>query len=315
VPPPAGKPKFFFHEEDEADIARHRNKLANEAAVGAADFSQLISQLIKEYNIHLPDEQARQRFEKIIVSRFRDVRDLIETKTMLGRPAKIGGVGLSATVVDQIVGRLEEQARRVHAAEFTPPPSSPPSMPAVQPPGSVKVIAPPSALPVVPEVPRTPPPPKPAAPVKPVPVTARPVVAPVRPINPPPPVIKRPIDGIRPVVSDIKPPTRIMGPVDELANLSLDDYRRLGRNVAESNDKVMEKLELLEEESFLKRDAGIKAWKASPVHKLYLAIGRASMEKNLAVVDVIRQYQSNGQNSLTPQEFEAIADLNKRISY
>lgn len=317
IPTVADKPKFFFHEEDEADIAKHRAKLANEASIGAANFSQAINQLVKDYGVELPDEQTRARFENIITSRFNDVRDLIETKAMLSRPTKIGGVGLPPEVVDQLTSQLEEQARLVHEAKSPPPPVEKPQV-SEPPPPPTKVAPPPPEQPVVPVV-QPVVPPKPPEKAKPVVVTATkkepPAVKPPPVNSPPPPMIKRPIDGIRPVVSDIRPPTRVMGPIEELAALTIDDYRRLGRNLAESNDKVMEKLDLLEEESFLKRDEGVKAWKTSPAHKLYLSIGRASMEKNLAVADVIRQYNENGSNALTPQEFEALADLNKRISY
>lgn len=116
-------------------------------------------------------------------------------------------------------------------------------------------------------------------------------------------------------MSDIKPPAKTVGPVEEIFRLTPDDYRRLGKTLAEANDKIAEKLDLLEEDSYLKRAEGVKAWKKNAVHRLYLEIGRESMERNMAISDVIRQRQEANRPTVTEEEFHAIADLNKRISF
>ncbi len=318
-PPTISKPSasFYFNTDDEAEVQQHRTKLADIGPSSGTNLDQVVFQLAKEYNISFTDKLIEERFGNIIKSRLRDVRDLIETKNMLTRPVEVGGVGLSEQQATPLLSQLEEEVIKVHQQPTTPPPAPVEPKPTPEPPKPIpqKPITPPKPPVVEPPKPE-PPKPQPLKPVKPVKIEPKPIaVKKSKKVSEEIPVVKRPSISSRPTVSDIKPPIKTIGPIEELAELKLQDYRKLGETAEEANEKIIEKLGLLEEDSYLKRAEGIKAWKKSEVYKVYLNIGRESMEKDMAIIDVIRQRKEDGRPYLTKEEFQAIADLNKKISF
>ncbi len=105
------------------------------------------------------------------------------------------------------------------------------------------------------------------------------------------------------------------GPVEEIRKLSLEDFRRLGANPKEAADRVHKKIDLLGDESLTKKAEGVKAWHESEVYKLYLAIGAASMAEKKPIEQVIREYKEASKPYLAPEEFNGVADLNRKLSY
>ena len=130
------------------------------------------------------------------------------------------------------------------------------------------------------------------------------------------PLPKRPVIlETREKVEEIKPRIRILGPVEEIRTLTLDDWRRFGKpeNAAA---KIEEKINLLAEESLLKKAEAIKAWKESEVNRLYLEIGRESIEKgNISVAQVIEERKKQEKKSLSLEEFNAVAELNQKLRF
>lgn len=106
----------------------------------------------------------------------------------------------------------------------------------------------------------------------------------------------------------------MMGPVEELGNMNITEYRRLSPQPQQAATKILEKLDLLGQESIGKRAEGIDAWKRSPLNQQYIAIGNMSLEKGVPVSDVIKE-QSVDPDSLTEDEFETIADLNRNMRF
>lgn len=113
----------------------------------------------------------------------------------------------------------------------------------------------------------------------------------------------------RPQMQDVKYTPKVTGPVEELADLSLENFRKLGGSPVEIIKKIVEKIDILTEESYLKRDQGIKAWRRSEVAKLYLSVGQESMEKGISVEEAIKTVGKG----LSLEEFDAIADLNEKL--
>lgn len=116
-------------------------------------------------------------------------------------------------------------------------------------------------------------------------------------------------------IEDIKFKPKLTGPIEEIKTMALADFRRLGSDPEKITEKIKEKINLLEEESFAKRLAGIKAWKESNVYRLYLELGDQSMEEKQPVAEVMSARQKNNQPTLTEQEFEAIVELNRELRY
>lgn len=108
----------------------------------------------------------------------------------------------------------------------------------------------------------------------------------------------------------------VMTPIDELRNMDLLTFRRLGQQDAfRAVTKIKSKIDLLEEEDYNKKIEGIKAWRMSPVNKLYLGIGEQSISQNKAVDVIMAERKFANQEVFSTQEFEAIMDLNKKLRF
>lgn len=297
-------PVVFELPDDEAEIRHHTDQLNSLKVGGSHDISAIINNIIQSHGLRFPDPLLQKRFQSVAEARLKEIRNTIETRDMLGRPPKIGGLGLAPELVQALIADLETAARRIR--DELPKPIPPPPKP---------------IPPVAPPPPRVPAPP----PVfKPAPTTPAP--PPLRSIPPPPPPIRRPAiqrpiaEAHRPVLEDIRRPAapapRLVGPVEELGGLTLDDFRNLGdNNAAGSVRKVFSKINLLGQESFARKAEGIKAWRQSPVYQLYLEQSSESLETGRAIGEIVRARQARGQPSLTETELHAIIDLSKRLRF
>lgn len=120
------------------------------------------------------------------------------------------------------------------------------------------------------------------------------------------------------VITDIVPPAsamRALSPIEELQRLDVTEFRRLAPDPRLASQKVIEKFQLLEEDSISKKADGIDAYYASPLHSLYVAIGNSSLEQSRPVADVMQERKERGEETLRQEEFDAIADLNRQIRY
>ena len=123
--------------------------------------------------------------------------------------------------------------------------------------------------------------------------------------------------GMKPtgaVVEEVKVKPRIYGPIDELRTIVLANWRRWG-TTKEAAQKIQDKINLLAEESLVKKAEGIKAWKESEINQLYLDIGAESIDKGKSVIEVITQRQQAGQPTLTEEEFNAVVELNQKLRF
>ena len=103
---------------------------------------------------------------------------------------------------------------------------------------------------------------------------------------------------------------KTQSPTDELANLTLDEFKSFGANAKERVNKIYGRINLLEEESIDKKNQGIIAWKSSDVYKEYVLIGKESLLNNKPIKDVIAEH-----GKLSFEDFNAIADLNEQFNY
>jgi hypothetical protein len=124
----------------------------------------------------------------------------------------------------------------------------------------------------------------------------------------------RPSMTDRPQMVDIKQVSKVIGPVEELQEIDLKEFRRHGTNPEEAAAAILEKIELLAEESWQFKMDGIAAWKKSETYQLYLAIGQESIESMMNVADTIRRRMQEGKPYLLYEEFLAINSLNNQIT-
>jgi len=116
-------------------------------------------------------------------------------------------------------------------------------------------------------------------------------------------------------MEDVKQMPKTMSPIDELKYMDLTNFRRLAETPEVAVEKIKEKLMLLEDENYAKRLDGVKAWRISPVNKLYLDIGQKSISDNKAIDDIIKEQKNQNKESLTDQEFKVIMDLNRSLRF
>ncbi len=233
----------------------------------------------------------------------------------------------------QITGKPAETASLTLGSELLAPPiamqpkAAAPQAPVS--PGITKIVE-------APPLPKVQPPEKPTVPVKeiqkpvfppepevpkkeitpPVLPSAPPKVKPLEILKPVQPAYRRPeVPSKRPRLEDIKVKPRLIGPVEEIREMTLIDFRRLSNEPREAVQKIKEKLNLLEKESLTKKIAGIRAWQESEVNKLYLGIAKEIITQGKPVSEIIKKREEAGKPVLTEEEIKAIMELNKSLRY
>jgi hypothetical protein len=264
------------------------------------------------------------------------------------RLPETGGAAISrpaATSLDKIMAQAEKTSANSPSAEYDLKSSlaSGQTKPAVLD-SKHELAAPAKQL----DLPRPTPTPTPApisTPVsafKPTPVSApKPIITPT-PIVPPRPNIPRPVNVNRPITNsdvkspvrptvisrptpvsspnkpqmhDIKPMPKVMGPIEELQFLDLTNFRRLGKTAAETTAKIFAKIKLLEKDGYDKMVAGVRAWRSSPVNRLYVSLGQEAIAKGVSIKEAVAIRQRTDQASLNMEEIEEIVKLNSRLAF
>lgn len=119
----------------------------------------------------------------------------------------------------------------------------------------------------------------------------------------------------KPTVDGIKFAKQLVGPIEELGRMTLIDFRRLAETPTKATAKILEKINLLEKESFAKRLAGIAAWFGSEVNKFYRLLGQASLDRGQSIETVIEERIKAGKPTLSFGEFQAVMELNKNLRF
>lgn len=119
----------------------------------------------------------------------------------------------------------------------------------------------------------------------------------------------------RPKVVDVKFTPRLLSPVEELREMNLIDFRRLGRDASEIMFKVKAKIDLLGEESFARKMEGVVAWKQSEPAKLYTTLSTIALTSGQPVSVIIAEREKKGEKTLTVDEFRGIMELMKGLRF
>lgn len=119
----------------------------------------------------------------------------------------------------------------------------------------------------------------------------------------------------KPSLDDVKFVKKLVGPIEELANLTLIDFRRLGPNTDARVDKIRQKLNLLEKESYGRRLDGVAAWHKNEVNKFYRLLGQASLQEGRSLETIVNERLQAGKPTLSLEELEAVMKLNRELRY
>jgi hypothetical protein len=277
----------------------------------------LTNEVVSELAMRFPDRYLEDRLRGAVSARLRDIRDWPETEETLLRPPQSGGVGLLPVEVEKVRASLESRMERIHGALY-----------AQQKKDVVAAIAKERAASEVRAEQRS------AADQKeldalykgvtgkaPAPASRQPATPQARPlISPQKTATMRPVTSPThaqqpPSMTDVRAPALLVGPVEELRRMTLADFRKLSTDPVEATKKIVDKLKLLESESFAKRFAGIASLKESEVFTLYYTITRTALMKGLPIAQVIADRAADALPVLTPGEFNAILALNQKLRF
>ncbi len=116
-------------------------------------------------------------------------------------------------------------------------------------------------------------------------------------------------------VTDIVYRKKLIGPVDELARMGVADFRRIAARPEDRMDELEERLNVLEETSYTDRIAGIKAWRKSPVHALYVQMMQTSLTAGISLSEVAAKRRERGEESLSAGEIQVIMQFNNKTRF
>ncbi len=120
--------------------------------------------------------------------------------------------------------------------------------------------------------------------------------------------------GEKPILQDIVAPVaeekRGVSPTDEMATISLLEFRRLSPKPEESVKILLEKFENLKKESLLLYLRAVHGWRESPLYLQYQSIIATAVNRGAKVQPML----VGGKDSLTAEEFKAITELNRGIN-
>ena len=117
------------------------------------------------------------------------------------------------------------------------------------------------------------------------------------------------------VLTDIQPVRRLVGPIDELGNMTPAEFRRLSTTPADAVQKIEDILSTLERQNYEDRVKGIQAWRQSPMNQLYVAMTNAALMDGGGMAEVAAKRRSAGEESLSPAEIRALSSLNERLRF
>jgi hypothetical protein len=332
--------QFFFSSEDEEEIRELTKKSiaepqAQERVNNAADLEGRLAIIITKAEINFGSEELTSRFKLILRTYLRGIRTRLDTKLTLTKAFESGGLGFDSDSAEMVLGLADKSEELLKSepkkeAVATKPPAN--SLDALMAVGArdieydlgkelakkeaAKAVispAPPAAEPAqVPPI-ATEIEPQPEVPIQ--AFSKIPAVPQPEPEMEPLVIKHAPETGSKIKMADIKYVPKTMEPSEELGFMDLASFRRLEKEPEKIIGKIRDKIKLLEAESYGKKLEAVKAWRQSPVNKLYLAIGEAAIANNKPIDIIIEERRAGGEEVLSSEEFEAIMTLNKDLRY
>lgn len=327
IAPTAAKKEILMAKENEAEVAAVVRKAVPTApGIKSVDdlLKERISKIIGASNIRYTDLLLSRRFEAIILARLRDVRDETETKEMLERPEKVGGLGMDVARSGLVLRLLAEAFAEVNTVYKKNEEENKQKFVREQAEREAlrradrerrereereKLYARVTGIgPTIKSIKRPTPAGLPSG-VSAVQQGAATVVEPkAATAVPQAPTVK-------PRVEEVKFAPKVSGPIEELRQMTLEEFHRLSKDPQMAVQKIKDKLELLGDEDFTRRVEGIKAWQESGVNRHYFALLKDSLMRGVPPAGLIEEYAKAGKATITKDEFTAIMELNRDLRF
>lgn len=350
---PKSSTVMTFSREDEEEVKKY--VAAAKAAPPITNYVDVATSIILSFGYPASDEVMVKRLGSIVTARLKDVRDELETKENLMKSRKVGGMEFSDADADRMIkiiksvaaGQAVPEGLSAAASELgnilaedeedeTPEPMATKpqqkiSTPTIEMEDGLPVIRMPDDLMIKPQDnsvalekklgltslanEKKLPPPAQDVKIKPVKDLPLPQPQPFAVSKASTGATFTPRPSGRPNLDDVKFSKKLMGPIEELGNMTLIDFRRLAPEVTEATAKISEKIKLLEKEYFGKKIEGIDAWNKNEVSKFYRLLGQTAMAEGKSVETVIQERLTAGKPTLSLDEFNAVMELNRSLRY
>ncbi|HRY36872.1 MAG TPA: hypothetical protein P5230_03290 [Candidatus Magasanikbacteria bacterium] len=110
-------------------------------------------------------------------------------------------------------------------------------------------------------------------------------------------------------IGDILPPKNVtFGPIEEIKNFTVIDFRRLSSDLEQATSRLQQKFINLKEESFLLYLEALEAWQQSPLYKKYLEAVCESLNKGIPLSGLPKK-----EDNLSFQEIKSLIKMEKEI--
>ena len=318
------KPSFTFHPDDQSDLELELKKInslfSDLGETRKYSVEKIARKLVEKNQLRLSDQQFN-RLVKLLLSFFRQTRNLFQTKAFLTESATANGLGLTAEQADKImtvVRQLKDKIESVDgtvveaAQELVAEPPTPAAKPQAEP-----VAIRPEPIRIKPQ------------PDKPASVTVKPFVSQPQVVSQlvsrsgsefDLPKVNRPTSVSAPQPAALKGrfgkgASRLLGQVEELGQMTLEEWRLVDPDPLMRAAKILQRIESLAKDSITRKAQGIEAWRSNQVYRKYLMIGQKSLDESLEIPAVIKELAAQGQSTLTLEEFEAVINLNKKLRF
>jgi hypothetical protein len=286
------KAEFYFNIDDKDEIAKHKQKLEKlDSQVKRYSLKKILERIIESNQVELIP-QLESRFYNIIFSFLKHTREKLDVQELLTKRINDSGIGLDKNKAENILKLLSEIRDKIdetrgtiqndlNAQEFSQQEEE------IQKTEHLSNLDPRQQIQI-------------------------------KPINSNIPFVKRNIGTSsinRKKIRDVKQKPKVISPVEELGEINISIFRRISNNPIEAAQRIMDIINSFGKESVLKKVLAIKNWRNSEIYKIYLMLGRESMEKNIPVNKIIEQKILANEKTITLEEFQAISDINKKIKF
>jgi len=289
-----------FTKEDEAEIARTLEAKQHivSAPKPAVSEEQVVERVCKNQVFAFEDPSLQQRCISIVDSRVREVRDAFKTRAQFEKPFDAGGLGVSGRKLADMMQILEDTFREYQETIRT----------------SIQAQKKPTVIENKQAKEQAKLDEKYGALTKQVRSVVKEQASTSVDVSQEARKPKR-APQIRPNMNDIQFARRLVGPIEELSTMTLVEFRRLSEIPERAIEKVLAKIDLLEQQGYDKKVEGISAWRNSPMQQQYLRIAQDSLLKGKHPKEIIEAFQASGEQMMSVQEYLALLTLNAKLRF
>lgn len=279
--------------------------LKRASATPATALDQAVEQAVSQFGDLKLDDYIMKRLRNVVSTRFRDVRNPLQTKSMLERETTVGGVGLKAEDAARIAGIIESVYQAQHSAIEE---EERKQIESTQEEQRKKI-----------EERKQRESEEHAAWYKQKVAGAKgdAAVEQLRAVMQGKPLAETAGQRAesKPTMVDIVAPTRLTGLADELKTMDIDTFRRQAKTPEQAAEKVFQKLETLKRENFERWTDGVQAWRSSPLQQQYLKLVAESFATAKPVAQLVEEKRKIDPKLPTAEELGAIIALNAKIQF